>query len=104
MSCCGNNNEPPVTGYSGGTLVLNHSNCEGITIDLLNMWLRIITCTRDNNSLDKASVTLSEAESAIALLNTWIEAKQQDPGSCEHQEKLPVIQVIINKTVAYGQC
>jgi hypothetical protein len=104
--CCGNNGSvASYNGYiPGPSQVLSHADCEGVTIDLLNMWLRLIICVETNSLYTSVSITPDEVNSAKSLLATWIAAKEIDPASCDHQEKMPLIQALINKIVAFGQC
>lgn len=106
MGCCGNGgSNVSYNGYiPGPSNKLSHSECEGVTIDLLNMWLRLITCVETHNLYTSVSITQNEVQSGKTLLATWIAAKEIDPASCEHQEKMPLIQALINKIVAFGQC
>lgn len=101
---CGGTYTPLVTGNNGVTQILSHADCEGITIDLLNMFLKIAVCTITNNTFLQAGSNEAEVNSTITLLNSWIAAKQADPATCQYQEKLPLIQAVINKLVAFGQC
>lgn len=110
MGCsgCPGNTQTINTGrtyVSGGPVqVLSHGTCEGITIDLLNMYKRLVDCVISHSLYTQVSVSQAEINQAKALLITWISAKEIDPASCEHQEKLPLLQLIINKIVAFGQC
>lgn len=103
--CAGSNNNSGNRGYTPGNIqALSHGTCEGVTIDLLNMFKRLITCVDTHNIHAQVGITVGEAGNAKALLDAWITAKEQNPASCDHQEKLPLVQFIINKIVAYGQC
>lgn len=103
--CLGNNGSSGNRGYTPGNIqALSHGTCEGVTIDLLNMFKRLITCVETHGIYTQVGVTIAEVGSAKVLLDSWISSKEQDPASCDHQEKLPLVQFIINKIVAYGQC
>lgn len=103
--CLDNRSLNQFNGYvPGPSQKLSHGTCEGITIDLLNMWNRLFGCVETHSLYVQVKITQPELQAGKALLTTWIAAKQVDPASCEHQEKLPLVQVLINRIVAYGQC
>lgn len=106
MPCgsCGNNQISLATGSQEGIQVLNHNDCEGITTDLLIMFIGIIECTRSSGRLQQAAITAEDANNTIELLKKWIEVKQQDPGTCEYQDKLPIVQAIVQKAILTGTC
>jgi len=102
--CLGNNN------YSGGNYTpgniqaLSHADCAGVTIDLLNIFLRLINCVESNNLYTQVNLSIAEVTNGKTLLTAWIAAKELNPASCDHQEKLPLVQAIVNRIVAFGQC
>jgi hypothetical protein len=108
MSCYGCLKNESFNGYNGytpgPTQKLSHGSCEGVTIDLLRMWQRLFGCVENHSLYTQVKITEAELGAGKILLNSWIAAKELDPASCEHQEKLPLIQVLINRIVAYGQC
>lgn len=105
MCDCANQGGSSMRINSDGTVqVLNHSDCGGITVDLLDMFLHVIQCTKDTNRLEMAGITETDADSTILLLGDWISKKIEDPGTCEYQEKLPVVQEIIQKAIITGIC
>jgi hypothetical protein len=71
---------------------------------MLDMFLGIITCTKLTNRLALAQITEAEADSTIALLSTWRAIKQDNPEACDHQEKLPIVQAVIQKAIMTGTC
>lgn len=109
MACsgCGNASLNSYSGYipgPGEVKRLSHGSCEGVTIDLLNMWNRLFGCVETNSLYTQVKITQAELAAGKSLLSAWIAAKQIDPASCDHQEKLSLVQVLINRIVAYGQC
>lgn len=95
----------PVNGAMiGGSLSISHADCEGITIDLLNMFLKLIRCVKIHNVYSQIDVTISEVASFDNVLVDWIEKKKIDPATCEHLEMLPLLQTVINRIVTFGQC
>lgn len=105
MGCdCNDTAEAASTGYHGPTQTLNHQDCQGVHIDLLNMFFRILDCIRKYSMYQRAGVSEQEITAALVILTNWIAVKQVDPASCQYQDKLPLIQVLVNKSVAYGQC
>lgn len=104
---CGANDTylPPGTGVmASGQMIISHGDCEGITTDLLNMFLRLIQCVRNHNIYSLVDVTRIEVDAFESTLIDWIAKKQVDPATCEYQEKLPLLQAIINRIVTFGQC
>lgn len=89
---------------NGITKTLSHGECAGITIDLLTMFLNLVKCLQRHGSYAEVTVSETEAASTKTILETWIIAKELDPTTCEYQEKLPLIQAVITKIVAYGRC
>jgi hypothetical protein len=87
-----------------GVPSLSHGDCEGIGIGLLSMFMRLMKCVQQHNIYTQVKVSQAEVESGISMLTVWIAAKEQDPATCEHQEKLPLIQNIAQRIVQYGQC
>lgn len=102
---CFENNNLAYRGYIPGNIqVLSHGDCAGVTIDLLNMYKRLIDCAVTHSLYTQIDVSQADINNAKLLLTAWITAKELDPASCEHQTQLPIVQFIINKIVAYGQC
>lgn len=104
---CGQNQAyaSPINGVMiGGNASISHADCEGVTIDLLTMFLNLIQCVRIHKIYNQVNVTNSEIQAFEESLIDWIAKKQVDPATCEHHEKLPLLQSIINRIVTFGQC
>lgn len=100
----GNSNKPSVTGFIPGTksMVLSHGQCEGVTIDLLSMYLRMFECIKKTNRQDKIQATKNEILNFEGKLKMWIAAKEVEPKTCEYMENLPLIQSMVNRIVSKG--
>jgi len=97
-----------VTGMSyvpgSGLKVQSLGSCEGVTIDLLNMFLRLFICVKTNNLYDLVKISQTEVSNGENILNLWIKAKELDPSTCDYQDKLFLIQELVNRIVAFGRC
>lgn len=104
MCDCLNPSDPPQTDLNSVTRVYNQNECRGITIDLLQMYLRPIECYIKYGLYENIQSTQLELQNAQTYLENYIAAKQADPETCEYREQLPIVQTIVNRIISAGIC
>lgn len=84
--------------------VVDNSECAGITLDLLEMFLRPVQCYLRNGFGSNIGVTASQLQNTQHYLELYISAKRADPETCQYKEELPQVQSLINKIISAGIC
>jgi hypothetical protein len=99
--CDKNNNSSNV---NSTTVIYNHNECIGITVDLLEMYLRPVQCCLNNSIFEIVNSTQAELESTKTYLESYITAKRLDPQTCEFKDQLPPAQSLVNRIIIAGIC
>lgn len=85
--------------------VLDLSTCEGVSISTLSMFYRKIECVNKHPSyISLISSNSQELTSALASLTVMMNAKLNDPSSCEGLQDFPIIQDIVERIILKGIC
>lgn len=101
MGCCDNGKyATDEEKYS----VVPNTPCGAISIDLLNMYLRPITCYLQYRLWTSIGSTEMELVNAKIYLLGFIDQKKADPENCEGMESLAIIRVIVDKIIKKGVC
>lgn len=83
---------------------LDHNKCGGITLDLLQRYLRPVQCYLQYSLWQKIGLSEEELKNIQSYLELYIAAKRADPETCQYKEQLPATQNIVNRIISHGIC